>query len=275
MKYDKGFQKEEKKKSVLEKFHIRKLPSHAPVQVCLTTVGVGLAVGSFLCAAVLNGNAVQLAANYDGDLKNNLFPCARKPLPVCLSLSLDTCNSKCCPTGYLCVRDPTVGIYCQDALVTCGAFDFCLDVSDAAGTCERDACQERHSVTNMTHLVYVMSAAGVALDLIDLILCFALADNVVFKSIGNLISCGVKLLAFAALVGVGTDRYLSQMAFGQCFNADGAIAVERSQLMFTLGALALFFSASSSFCLVPISAMHGGRLSDRPHYQLKIMDIGG
>lgn len=272
MKYEKGFQKKEPN-PIFSLANLPRIPSHAPVQVAITGLALALSVGGFLAVAVLQGHVDSLNANYQGDLKNDYAPCARKPLPVCDGDTQDVCRAECCPEGYMCVRDPTVGMYCQDVLVACGRFDFCLDTADIAGTCEREHCKRRKVMTNMSFIVFVLAAVGVLLDLIDMILCFLLADNVLIKTLANFVSCLVKLLAFAGVLGVGTEGFLSDMDEAACFNANGALIVDEAQQMFLLGVLALFFSSGFTLCLVPISALHGGRLQDKPMYQMKSMEI--
>lgn len=168
-----------------------------------------------------------------------------------------------------------MGIYCQDTAIACGSYAYCQDVADVAGTCEGSGCQSRKMVKTAVAMVYVMSAAGVVVDVIDLILCVALADNVLFKSVTNVVAALVKLLAFGALVGVGTQGFLTTFSESECFNADGAATLDQAFSVFQSCAGLLFASAMFSLILVPISALHGGRLLSKPTYQLEVLDLGG
>merc|ERR1719215_2524860 len=204
MKYEQGFPKEPQKKKTCLQAVAKQCPrpsSHAPFQITLTILQVATASVAFVLAAILRSHLLRLNANYRGELSNDDQPCARTTMPVCDGRKMDKCQSDCCPTGYLCVRDPTVGLYCQEMLTTCGNLDYCLDVADVPGTCEKEPCLRRHSVLTMSSVIYVLAAGGIVLDLLDLVWCVALSDNVLLKSITNLLGCLVKWLAFGGLVG--------------------------------------------------------------------------
>lgn len=273
MKFEKGFKKPKERKSIFH--YCPRIPSHAPCQVIITLLQIGTSVFSFIFVAILQDHVVRLNDSYEGEVKNEDHPCARRTLPTCNAETQDYCRIECCPPSYICIRDPTVGIYCQEETTTCGQFDFCLDMSDIPGTCAREPCQRRKSVNTMSGIVYVLAAAGVVLDLLDMIWCFALADNVVLKSVTNLVACLVKWLAFGGIMGVGTEGYLTDVVAAKCFNPAGVATVDQAFSVFQGGAAALFVSGLLSIFLTPISALHGGRLRDKPMYEFKVMDLGG
>mmetsp|Transcript_88810 Transcript_88810/g.248572 ORF Transcript_88810/g.248572 Transcript_88810/m.248572 type:complete len:276 (-) Transcript_88810:117-944(-) len=253
-----------------------RLPNHSCAywQIGTTFVGLATCVVALICSLALQQHMERLSANFTGELSNEDLPCARKPLPVCDSKAIDRCADDCCPNGYMCIRDPTVGLYCQNRDWSCGRYDFCIGIADMPGTCEKLRCQERNMVEKMAAIVFIMVAIAAFLDLFDVFFCLALPDNVFVKSIGNLLSFLVKLLAFACMLGVGTGGYLTDLLTASCYNDLGYTTGVQALQVFRGGVAALFFSFCASFGLAPISALKGGRVRDEPNYRLKALEIG-
>lgn len=272
MKYEKGF-KQQQAKSAFS--YCPRVPSHAPFQIVITLLSLTASIFSFICVAVLQGNIQHLSDNFQGALTTAELPCLRRTLDTCNAATTAVCRQECCPEGYQCVRDPTVGMYCQDTAIACGSFDYCLDLANLPGTCERATCQSRMYVKTMVSVVYLLATAGVALDLFDILWCFALADCVMVKSIANMVASLVKFLAFGGLMGVGTEGFILDTTSAKCYNVDGTLVLQQAYQMFAIGATCLFCSAVLTLVLVPISALHGGRLADKPHHHMKVMDLGG
>lgn len=282
MKYEKGFKQEPKKKSWTR--FLPHVPSHAPCQIILTLLQITTASLAVVFVGLLFLYNRRLNANYEGELEplNDNNPCARQALPACMNPDsddkfafMDRCTDKCCPEGYMCIRDPTVGIFCQDRMTACGNFDFCLDVADVPNSCEREECQRRMSMTNMAFVVFGIASLAFLVDLVDLICCCVCADSVCQKSTTNFIACLAKWLAFGGLMGVGTEGFLTDHIGNKCFNPSGMESLRQAHVWFQCGSAMLFISGALSLCLVPMSAMFGGRLWDKPMNDMKVMDLGG
>mmetsp|Transcript_21404 Transcript_21404/g.61671 ORF Transcript_21404/g.61671 Transcript_21404/m.61671 type:complete len:279 (+) Transcript_21404:85-921(+) len=251
-----------------------RVDSCAQFKVLVTFLMISTCFAGLLCSFVLQEHMERLSANYDDQPTNEDLPCARRVLPFCSSATMDTCDSRCCPAGYMCIRDPTTGIYCQNRDWSCGRYDFCIGIADLPGTCEKGTCQLRTMVERMAFVISIMTAIAAGFDLLDLVLCMACKNNVLFKSVSNLLSFLVKMLAFSCVLGVGTDGYLVDLIASSCFNMNGQVTAQQAQQVFRGGTAALFFSCVFSFCLIPISALHGGRMKEGPEYRLKALEIG-
>lgn len=253
---------------------VPRIKPHVPFQFGFTLASSATGVLSLLGVIVLQGRVAQLELNFAGGITNSLLPCTRALLPSC-SAKQGSCNQACCPMGYQCTLDPKLGLYCQDRENLCGTLPFCTDVADVVGTCSSANCQTLRMLKTMLGIVYVLAALGVALDALDLLLCVAFADNVLLKSVTNLVAFCVKILAFCCLVGVGTQGFLAAWSQAKCFNADGQVFLASAYVMFAVSAGVLLLSSVFSLVLVPVSAMFGGRITDQPMYQLKVLDLGG
>merc|ERR1712151_17222 len=93
---------------------------------------------------------------------------------------------------------------------------------------------------------------------------FAFPNNVHCKSVDNIISCLLKLLAIGCLWGSGTYSLLSDLETAACFNTFGLDMINDAQVHYIIFACSIVFSSLASFSEAPLSALYGGKLKVIP-----------
>lgn len=234
------------------------------VQLILTAAALVTAITSVAFAYAFGQYVDQFFENMRGELRSNNYPCVRSTLDACSNLFEDRCWPYCCPLGFLCQRDPIVGLKCL-ASNSCGDDLWCRDFADIPETCPTEVCQNHNMVKRVSSSSYIISAFGIVLDLLDGIIIWVLPDAVIFKSGVNIFSSLIKWISFGTVVGAGTQSFLADLEDAQCFNADGMSLVTNAQGMFYSYSVAQVISAIISILLAPISAYFGGKLTGNPY----------
>ncbi|CAE8628266.1 unnamed protein product [Polarella glacialis] len=239
--------------------------TRAVVQIFLTGMTLATAITAFTFAFVFEQFMDQMTENYRGELRSQNQPCLRSTLDDCDSARVDKCWDYCCPSGYFCSRSPVVGLYCQDGQTQCGNHNWCRDFADISRTCATSVCKTNQMVRRVTSWSYILASIGIFLDLVDIITIFTLPDAVVFKAGTNIFSSLVKWLAFGAVVGAGTQGFMSELEKARCFNSIGMQLVADAGGMFISYAIVQVVSATLSLVLAPFSAYYGGKLQGVPY----------
>lgn len=207
----------------------------------------------------------QMSENFQGELQSVNYPCIRSTLDDCDNALEDKCWDYCCPAGYYCARSPIVGLYCQEGSVTCGDHNWCRDFADIPRTCATEVCKNHHMVKRVTTWSYVLAAMGIVFDLVDVVVMFTLPDKVICKSGVNIFSSLVKMLGFCAIMGAGTQRFMTELLDSQCFNGEGMQLASDAGDVFRAYAIMQVLSAVFGLLLSPFSAYYGGQLSGVPY----------
>jgi hypothetical protein len=85
------------------------------------------------------------------------------------------------------------------------------------------------------------------------------------KSGLNLVASCVKWIAFAMVLGSGTEDYMTKLVEMKCYNAAGTIAVNTAGMYLWGFVAAEVVSALLSMMLAPLSAYFGGKLVGVPY----------
>lgn len=243
-----------------------KCSTRAVVQLFLTGLTLATAITSFTFSFVFGTMLNQLIANFQSQtLQSNILPCIRNTLNGCTNDETDKCWDYCCPAGYYCSRSPIVGLTCQYGNGQCGDFNWCRDFADILHTCPTDVCDGQQRVQRVTSFAYILAAAGIFLDLVDIIIIFTLPDTVVFKAAINILSSLVKWLAFGLVLGAGILSYMSDLATAKCYNDQGMQLVADAAALFVFYCIVQVVSAALSLVLSPFSAYYGGKLQGVPY----------
>merc|ERR1712183_207135 len=107
---------------------------------------------------------------------------------------------------------------------------------------------------------YVLACIGIFFDLIDVIQIFVSPDSVHCKSIDNIISAIVKLIAFGLIVGIGTHTLLSNLQKALCYNVDGTKLLASAETHYYIYSVLQCLSAVLAIVMAPFSALYGGKL---------------
>lgn len=253
----------------------------AVIQVVLTLTALGSSGMAFYFAIRFREYTVEMDENFNGEVISRQdrlnLPCLRNVMPFCSNEVADQCSPGCCPPNvtqgelaggkltYMCTREPLVGLYCQDASVSCGRFEWCRDFADIPGDCRTEVCQADNMVSKLTVWCYFMSAIGVLIDIVDVIIWCAWENAVVVKSVLNMVSSCVKWIAFGIIVGGGTQGFMADLYSAKCYNRDGMTMVGDASNMLVMYMFTQVFSAILSLILAPFSSYYGGKLLGVPY----------
>jgi len=233
-------------------------------QLFLTLLALATGCLAFAFSVFFERHVEKWGANLSGDLSSANLPCIRNTLPACHASIADICSENCCPPGYSCARSPLSGLYCQDRSQTCGDHNWCRDYAFADGLqdgeCASHVCSKQSLVLQVAPVTFVLSAVGVLLDVVDIMICVSVPDATFVKSVTNIASSLFKWVAFGIALGAGTREFMGDLEMAQCFNDDGMGALSDAGETFTYFATLQAFSAFFSMCLAPINAYYGGKL---------------
>lgn len=256
----------------------RAISCRAVVQVFLTLLTIGSAITAFSFMIVFREHLiVVLDQNFRGQLKNDqglIQPCVRWTLETCANDKDDQCWDKCCPPGYTCRRNPTVGLYCLDGNVDnqCGdgaddleSNNWCMDYADIPNTCQTPTCLDKQMVFNITVPVFFLAGLAMILDVIDGVMFFASPDAVICKAMINIASMIVKWFAFGLIQGAGTQQFMDNLYMNKCFNREGMVVVVTATVYYVGFIVAEVISALLSLILAPLSAYYGGKIIGVPY----------
>lgn len=246
------------------------LTPRAISQVFLTVLTLATAVTAFLFSFYFQIYVEQMRGNFRGEIEMKQgasLPCVRHTLDSCDNTQEDQCWARCCPQGYICRRSPIVGLHCEDGTVTCGNYLWCRDFADISDKCQTDPCKSQRRVSRTGSWCYILSAIGVLLDIIDvMIFCVrTLQHNVLLKSTINISSSIVKWIAFGIAIAAGTAQFLSELNASQCYNQDGMHMCTMAAEMFLSYVVLQITSAIFSLVVAPMSAYWGGTLLGMPY----------
>jgi len=244
----------------------RRVSSRAVLQVFLTLLTITSGVSAFVFSIIFRRHIDdELHANNGEELKTNALPCFRSTLNVCNNAIEDKCWSKCCPPGYTCDIDPTVGLYCKNEIPDCVENAECLKLADITGECRTPICQKKTMIINMTKISVLFCVLAVILDVVDLFTFCIAPDSVSCKASINLLCSGAKWLAYGVVVGTGTQKFLLDLHTNKCYSADGQEIVEQTILYFMIFCVSIATSAVCSLAEAPFSAYYGGKLVGVPY----------
>lgn len=234
------------------------------VQLAFTTAALVTAITSVAFAYVFGDYVDKFFENMRGETRSNNLPCVRSTLDACSNLVTDQCWPYCCPLGYLCQRDPIVGLKCMYS-EGCQDDLWCRDFADIPETCGSEVCQRHEMVKRVSSVSYMLASTGIVLDLLDMVVGCVLPDSVIFKSGVNIFSSLMKWLSFGTIIGAGTGPFLEDLEDARCYNADGMDLVMGAQNIFYSYCVSQVLSAILSLLLAPLSAYFGGRLTGVPY----------
>eukprot|EP00928_Gymnodinium_smaydae_P005953 TRINITY_DN12067_c0_g3_i1.p1 TRINITY_DN12067_c0_g3~~TRINITY_DN12067_c0_g3_i1.p1 ORF type:complete len:251 (-),score=53.76 TRINITY_DN12067_c0_g3_i1:25-777(-) len=242
----------------------KKLPQTA-AHISLDVLTLGSSAVSVFLVYTLNQQLVSLRENYTGERKSNYLPCIRSTLAHCDSDKVDTCEATCCPQGYWCTRSPVKGLYCQSKHIVCGNHIYCRDFADLQGVCKNSTCRLHKNSERHSYWAFLLSCIAFICDMIDIIFIFVKPDWVKCKSMDDIVSSALKLLAFGVILAAGTSTFLAELQAARCFNDEGAGLVDSARTNFIWYCVITFFSFMFSLLEAPVSAYFGGRLTDIPY----------
>mmetsp|Transcript_63122 Transcript_63122/g.133252 ORF Transcript_63122/g.133252 Transcript_63122/m.133252 type:complete len:248 (+) Transcript_63122:61-804(+) len=243
----------------------RRFGVRAIVQIVLTGMTLVTSVLAFVWAFYFEQFMDEMTTNYKGELTTTFLPCLRSTLDTCENSNQDECYTYCCPSGYYCSISPLVGLYCQDGTNACTDHNWCRDFADIPGTCATTICQAHETVLRVLAWSFILSAVGIVLDVVDIISMLTVPDAVVMKSGANVLSCLIKFIAFAAIIGAGSWAFLAELTEAECFNSDGMNLVGAASGAYLLYCVLQCVSACLSLCLAPLSAYYGGKIYGVPY----------
>lgn len=244
----------------------RRVSSRAIVQVFLTLLTISSCVSAFVFSIIFRRHINdELQANAGEEFTSNALPCYRKTLDVCNKSIEDRCWSKCCPWGYTCDIDPTVGLYCKNEIPECVENDECLSLADITGECRTPICQRKAMILVMTKISVLFCVLAVILDVVDLFTFCVAPDSVSCKATINLLCSSAKWMAYGVVIGTGTRTFLLDLHTNRCYNVDGQEVVERTILYFMIFSVSIATSAVCSLAEAPFSAYYGGKLIGVPY----------
>lgn len=238
--------------------------------ICLDVFTIGSSVAGACFMWQFRLDLSSLKENYGGDITSSALPCIRPTLAdQCPTKKTDECQSRCCPKGYYCTRSALAGLYCQDSAVACGNFRWCRDYADFTGDCGSPTCKSRELVSDFSYYSAVACFFAICCDLVDVLLVFAglcvSPDFVKFKSMDDIASSLLKLLAFGLVILPGTHAHMEELEEAACFNADGLAMVSSARRMFVLYCIAMVFSGFASLLEAPLNAYYGGHRLSTPY----------
>lgn len=240
--------------------------TRAALQMLLTLLELATDFGAFWVIANFVLMLNNLNENYSGPLEPKAaLPCIRSTLDACAGNLVDSCSGLCCPSSYSCARSPLVGLYCQDAMVTCGDHNWCRDFADIPGDCSTEVCRNHRMVREVMMVTLVLCGAAAIIDVLDVFLCLLLSDCVKIKAVMNMTSGLVKLVAFGVLIGASTESALATLATAQCFDDDGQSTLHEARQYLVYYAVMQVVSSLLSLALAPLSAYYGGKLQGLPY----------
>lgn len=209
------------------------------------------------------------------------------------------------PNQFVCMKSPTVGLYCQQAdyrvaapavafnasaalpsgsnasapspvrgaLCTAASctqnFGWCRDFADIPGDCLGEACQEFTRAMNFAVACVAFAIAGLLCDAADVLILIRWRAAAVPKSAANFAGSCLKALAYLFCLAGGVKDFARIAIESSCYNAAGNEVADAAQQGIDAFLLCTLVASVGSLLLSPLSMYHGGQLIGLPYARVQ------